>query len=123
MLLLRVLKNLIGNAIKYAGQDAVIQVSVSNAFTADKSKLQTGMQNFVVVTVEDDGPGIPKHQLKSIFDPFTRLESARDKQSGGYGLGLAIVKEAMNLMDGKIVAENSEITGGLKISLYFKYSH
>ncbi|MDN3696951.1 histidine kinase sensor domain-containing protein [Vibrio cortegadensis] len=122
-LLLRILKNLIGNAIKYAGQDAVIQVSVSNAFTADKSKLQTGMQNFVVVTVEDDGPGIPKHQLKSIFDPFTRLESARDKQSGGYGLGLAIVKEAMNLMDGKIVAENSEITGGLKISLYFKYSH
>lgn len=123
-LLLRILKNLIGNAIKYAGEEARIQVSVKSVLNREglkgySSEIPTHDISYVVLVVEDDGPGIPEHQLKSIFDPFTRLESARDKQSGGYGLGLAIVKEAMALMKGHIVAENSPQTGGLKISLWF----
>ncbi|MGR6832052.1 histidine kinase sensor domain-containing protein [Aliivibrio wodanis] len=109
-LVTRVISNLIGNAIKYAGDNARIQVIVTPYTEQDKE--------YVAVIVEDDGLGIPEHQLSDIFSPFTRLESARDKQSGGYGLGLAIVKEAMSVMKGKVEAEN-RTEGGLRISLLF----
>ena len=109
-LVTRVISNLIGNAIKYAGDSAMIQVIVTPYAEQDKE--------YVAVIVEDDGFGIPEHQLSDIFSPFTRLESARDKQSGGYGLGLAIVKEAMSVMKGKVKAENRK-EGGLRISLLF----
>lgn len=109
-LMTRVISNLIGNAIKYAGDNARIQVIVTPYTEQDKE--------YVAVIVEDDGLGIPEHQLSDIFSPFTRLESARDKQSGGYGLGLAIVKEAMSVMKGKVEAEN-RTEGGLRISLLF----
>ena len=102
----RVIKNLIGNAIKYSGKDAIIQVS---AYEADgKVKLE----------IADDGCGIPPLHLKRIFDPFTRIEDSRDKLSGGNGLGLAIVKEAMTVMKGSVIAENCR-KGGLRITLLF----
>jgi signal transduction histidine kinase len=82
------------------------------------TRYQENELHYIAVIVEDDGLGIPDHQLKDIFAPFARLESARDKQSGGYGLGLAIVKEAMSVMRGKVVAENRK-EGGLRISLLF----
>lgn len=106
-LLLRVIKNLLGNAIKYAGERAVISLSVSNA------------NGWVQLVVEDNGAGIPEQHLKHIFAPFTRLEAARDKQSGGYGLGLAIVKESMTVMKGHVRAENRP-EGGLRIGLLFR---
>lgn len=109
-LVTRAISNLIGNAIKYAGENAMIQVVVT-PYTEQGNE-------YVAVIVEDDGLGIPEHQLSDIFSPFTRLESARDKQSGGYGLGLAIVKEAMSVMKGKVKAENRK-EGGLRVSLLF----
>lgn len=75
-------------------------------------------RSYAAVVIEDNGVGIPSSQLKRIFDPFTRLEDSRDKQSGGYGLGLAIVKEAMTVMKGEVIAENRR-SGGLRISLLF----
>ncbi|WP_394250220.1 histidine kinase sensor domain-containing protein [Vibrio profundi] len=108
-LLLRVVGNLIGNAIKYAGEHANIVVNTYQL---------TERNEYSVITIEDDGPGIRDDQLERIFDPFTRLESARDKQSGGYGLGLAIVKEAMLMMNGQVIAENRK-DGGLRVSLLF----
>ena len=108
-LVLRALSNVIGNAIKYAGEDANIVV-LTHEIELDKV--------YRVISVEDDGPGISESKLVDIFDPFTRLESARDKQSGGYGLGLAIVKEAMLVMNGLVVAENRS-RGGLKVNLLF----
>ncbi|WP_052955813.1 sensor histidine kinase [Photobacterium angustum] len=107
-LLVRAIKNLIGNAIKYAGSEANIIIHTSIRTNTEKS--------YVVVSVSDDGDGIPKQHLKHIFDPFTRIEGARDKQSGGYGLGLAIVKEAMQVTGGQVEAGRS-VDGGLKISL------
>lgn len=109
-LVTRAISNLIGNAIKYAGENAKIQVIVTSYTEQDNE--------YVAVIVEDDGFGILEHQLSDIFSPFTRLESARDKQSGGYGLGLAIVKEAMAVMKGRVKAENRK-EGGLRISLLF----
>ncbi|WKY60611.1 histidine kinase sensor domain-containing protein [Vibrio sp. SNU_ST1] len=108
-LLLRVISNLVGNAIKYAGDNADIVV---------KTYGQVNDKRYSVISVEDDGEGIPDNKIADIFDPFTRIESARDKQSGGYGLGLAIVKEAMGVMNGHVTAENRE-GGGLRVNLMF----
>ena len=111
-LLLRVIGNLVGNAIKYAGENAHVVVTTYELLT-DK--------RYSVISVEDDGDGIPDNKIAGIFDPFTRIESARDKQSGGYGLGLAIVKEAMGVMNGHVTAENRE-GGGLRVNLMFPSS-
>ncbi|MDA0144351.1 histidine kinase sensor domain-containing protein [Vibrio sp. RW] len=108
-LLLRVVGNLVGNAIKYAGENAHIVVTTYELL-ADR--------RYSVISVEDDGDGIPDNKISGIFDPFTRIESARDKQSGGYGLGLAIVKEAVGVMNGYVTAENRE-SGGLRVNLMF----
>ncbi|WP_063653709.1 sensor histidine kinase [Aliivibrio fischeri] len=109
-LVTRVVKNLITNAIKYAGDTALIQVVITEYRSNEK--------NHVAIIVEDNGPGIPEDQLLNIFSPFTRLESARDKQSGGYGLGLAIVKESMFVMKGSVGADNRK-EGGLRVMLLF----
>ncbi|PMH28575.1 two-component sensor histidine kinase [Vibrio lentus] len=111
-LLLRVIGNLVGNAIKYAGENAHVVVTTYELLT-DK--------RYSVISVGDDGDGIPDNKIAGIFDPFTRIESARDKQSGGYGLGLAIVKEAMGVMNGHVTAENRE-GGGLRVNLMFPIS-
>ncbi|WP_368085052.1 histidine kinase sensor domain-containing protein [Vibrio splendidus] len=108
-LLLRVIGNLVSNAIKYAGENAHVVVTTYELLT-DK--------RYSVISVEDDGDGIPDNKIAGIFDPFTRIESARDKQSGGYGLGLAIVKEAMGVMNGQVTAENRD-GGGLRVNLMF----
>jgi signal transduction histidine kinase len=108
-LLLRVIGNLVSNAIKYAGENAHVVVTTYELLT-DK--------RYSVISVEDDGHGIPDNKIAGIFDPFTRIESARDKQSGGYGLGLAIVKEAMGVMNGQVTAENRD-GGGLRVNLMF----
>ncbi|MBN3491849.1 histidine kinase sensor domain-containing protein [Vibrio neptunius] len=109
-LILRCLSNLISNSMKYAGLDALIEVSIG--LTSEHGNM------YLVFDVADDGPGIPETALEDIFSPFTRIESARDKQSGGYGLGLAIVKEAMTLMKGEVRAQNRS-PYGLSIQLYF----
>lgn len=105
----RAIKNLVGNAIKYAGQDAIIHVSAHE------------VGNVVKLEVTDNGRGIPPLHLKRIFDPFARIEDARDKLSGGTGLGLAIVKESMAVMRGGVTAENCS-NGGLRITLQFPVS-
>ena len=103
-LVLRCLNNLLTNSIKYAGTSAEIRVSVKS------------QPDNVVIEVSDNGPGISDNHIAEIFRPFTRLESSRDKQQGGYGLGLAIVKEAMGLLNGKVAALNLK-SGGLSVQL------
>jgi signal transduction histidine kinase len=47
------------------------------------------------LVVTDDGHGVPEHERERVFDRFTRLDEARDRDSGGAGLGLAIVRELL----------------------------
>ncbi len=63
----------------------------------------------VVLTVEEDGPGIPEAERASVFDRFVRLEDARERDSGGSGLGLSIVREIATLHGGTVAA----LEGGL----------
>ncbi|NOI82768.1 HAMP domain-containing protein [Vibrio tubiashii] len=107
-LVVRCITNLLSNSMKYAGESAHIEVSI---YEFDEQPDKS-----VCIEVADNGPGIAQAQLEEIFRPFTRLESARDKQSGGYGLGLAIVKEAMKLLGGEVKASNRKASG-LRVQL------
>jgi two-component system osmolarity sensor histidine kinase EnvZ len=76
--------------------------------------------NRVVVIIEDNGPGIPIEQYKSIFKPFFRLDQSRSLNQSGVGLGLAIVEDVVNSHGGNIHLSKSKYKGlQVKISLPF----
>lgn len=100
----RALKNLIDNAFHYATQVD---------FTA------ICQQKNIVITIEDNGPGIPKTERENVFKPFIRLNQARNLDSTsfkiGSGLGLAITKDAISSHGGEITLDQSKTLGGLKV--------
>jgi two-component system sensor histidine kinase BaeS len=71
--------------------------------------------DFTVVTVADDGPGIPAEHLERIFDRFHRVDASRSRRTGGAGLGLAIARELVHLHGGTISARNSD-NGGAELT-------
>ena len=82
--------NLIGNAIKYTPENKDVYVEVYY----DKNNL--------VIKVGDNGIGIPKEDIKRIFERFYRVDKARSREVGGTGLGLAITKHIVKNLDGTI---------------------
>ena len=86
----QVMINLIENAVKYGNENGKVIVSL------DEDK------KHVLVSVRDDGPGIPPEHLSRIFERFYRVEKSRSKDRGGTGLGLAIVKHILNAHKTKI---------------------
>jgi signal transduction histidine kinase len=87
----RCLTNLIENAIKFGGSARV--------YVQDSGRA-------VVIRIEDDGPGIPAAELERVFEPFYRLESSRNRDSGGTGLGLSIARDIAQSHGGSLVLEN-----------------
>jgi two-component system sensor histidine kinase CpxA len=102
--LFRAISNLVRNAIRYAGGQGPITISARRE--ADR----------VLVTVADCGPGVPEEALGRIFEPFFRLESARDRKTGGTGLGLAIARSCVEACEGAVTAANRK-PHGLEIRL------
>lgn len=98
----RVIRNLADNAARHA-RSAV-------AF----SLLETGEE--VVLTVDDDGPGIAPEHRHAVFERFTRLDEARDRDLGGAGLGLAIVMESIRMHGGSIEVTDSP-SGGARFEV------
>ena len=99
----RAIENLLRNAIHYAHK----QISIKAA----------PFDDHVLIEIIDDGPGIAlEADLKAIFDPFYRPQSARERESGGWGLGLAIAKAAVDAHKGQITATNA-IPHGLLVSI------
>lgn len=106
-LLFRALANLVRNAVRYAGQAGAITVSAAPKDGA------------VVVTVTDQGPGVPEAALEQIFDPFYRAEASRSRDTGGVGLGLAIVKTCVEACQGTVSARNL-VPHGLEVQVVLK---
>lgn len=104
-LLAQACENVIRNAVKYTTDNSEIRVTLD----ADNSCW--------IVRVADQGPGVPVEALDKIFDPFYRVEHARDRQSGGTGIGLAIARSAIALHGGGIKAENQP-HGGLMVTIH-----
>lgn len=69
----------------------------------------------VLLTVADDGPGIAAADRYRVFDRFTRLADARDRDSGGSGLGLAIVTEMIAAQGGTVTIGDAELTPGASV--------
>ncbi|MEI4768222.1 HAMP domain-containing histidine kinase [Psychrobacillus sp. FJAT-51614] len=93
--LLQILRNLIDNSIKYNEYDPNIIIKGS------KDDI------YVILTVQDNGIGIPEQQISKIFDRFYIVDEARTKSKGGSGLGLSIVKMLMLEYGGKIEVEST----------------
>ena len=101
----RAARNLIENAVRYGGG---ARVSLERT------------DEWFVVNVDDDGPGIPANRLEEVFEPFVRLEGSRNNATGGSGLGLTLARSIAREHGGEIVLQNrmseGEITG-LRASL------
>jgi signal transduction histidine kinase len=70
--------------------------------------------NDIRVIIEDDGPGIPESEFERVFAPFTRLETSRNRDTGGTGLGLAVARAAARAHGGDITLAN-RAEGGLRV--------
>lgn len=98
----RALTNLVRNAACFAHS----AVEVSLARRGDQ----------LCLTVDDDGPGVPAEQRDRIFEPFSRLDPSRSRDSGGAGLGLAIVRGISERHGGDIMVDDSPL-GGARFSM------
>ena len=92
--LIQVQVNLIHNAAKYSESDRPIRVRMEE--TDDQIHL----------SVTDEGKGIPKEKLESIFEPFSQLAQSRERVDGGLGVGLTLARSLIELHGGKIVANS-----------------
>ncbi|WP_301098399.1 envelope stress sensor histidine kinase CpxA [Otariodibacter sp.] len=95
-------ENVIRNAQKYAKTLIAVKIHI------EKTRL--------IITVDDDGIGVPENQYEEIFRPFARVQEDRARQTGGTGLGLAIVSNAISQHSGSVIAEKSYL-GGLRIKI------
>ena len=95
----QVIYNLMENAVKYTQPGGLVSVRL----------YKSGKE--VVMTVSDNGPGIPKDDLPHIFDRFYRVDKARSRETGGTGLGLSIVRQIVLLHGGTVSVKSEEGQG------------
>ncbi|KRM94306.1 histidine kinase [Lentilactobacillus senioris DSM 24302 = JCM 17472] len=95
----QVLDNLMNNAIKYSPDGGIITCRLYET------------RNKVILSVSDQGLGIPRKDIPHIFDRFYRVDKARSRKQGGSGLGLAISKEVVEALGGQLWAESVEGRG------------
>jgi heavy metal sensor kinase len=97
----RALLNLVENGVKYTPAGGRVEIAVAEA------------GGNAVIAVEDTGPGIDPRDAARIFEPFVRLDSARDRESGGSGLGLAIARSIVVAHRGELAVERRDPIGSL----------
>ena len=102
-----IIYNLCDNAIKYNKKGGTVEVSVN----------QQGED--CLLSVKDTGIGIPKSDLKRVFERFYRVDKSHSKATGGTGLGLSIVKHAVSYLDGELEIDSIE-NEGTEINIRFK---
>ena len=95
----QVLDNIMNNAIKYSPDGGVVTCRL----------LET--HNQVIISISDQGLGIPRADLGHVFDRFFRVDKARSRAQGGTGLGLAISKEVVQMLGGRIWVDSVEGKG------------
>jgi two-component system osmolarity sensor histidine kinase EnvZ len=101
----RSFQNIIQNGLTY-GNKVLVNVQKGN--------------NKALITVEDDGPGIPEDQYKNFFKPFFRLDKSRSLNQSGVGLGLAIVEDIINSHGGSVQLGKSKLNG-LQVKIFLPF--
>ena len=102
-LIQRSINNLIDNSIKHANK-IHIQLSKKN--------------NSIMITADDDGPGIPKEEYDNVFKPFYKIDKSRGDSKSSVGLGLSITSDIIRSHGGNILLEKSP-TNGLRVRIFF----
>ncbi len=97
--LFRVVSNVVRNSLRYAGAHGPITIS---------AKVEG---EHVLLSVADQGPGLPEEALDRVFTPFYRLDDSRSRESGGVGLGLAMVKSLVESSGGSVSCRNLSPSG------------
>ena len=97
----RALSNLITNALKYGD--------------AARVRLHPPVKGTLRIEIEDDGPGIPVEEMERVFEPFRRLETSRNRETGGSGLGMSIARNIIRAHGGDIALAN--LAQGLRVSV------
>ena len=101
-LIQRSLNNIINNSIKYANK---INLSLSKK------------NNNIIITIDDDGLGIPKNEYQNVFKPFYKLDKSRGDSKSSVGLGLSITSDIIKSHGGNIILEKSPLNG-LRVKVF-----
>ena len=107
-LLRSAIENAVRNATRYTAEGTTVEVRL------ERQQAASGEE--IVIRVLDSGPGVPNEALQKIFQPFYRLDDARNRQTGGAGLGLSIADRAVRLHSGQLRASNRK-EGGLEVEI------
>jgi len=100
------IENVVRNATRYTREGTSVDVRLEKDLHSGEA----------VLRVMDSGPGVPPDALEKLFQPFYRLDDARNRQTGGVGLGLAITERTVRLHGGKVRAVNRD-EGGLMVEI------
>jgi PAS domain S-box-containing protein len=93
--LTQVFTNILNNAVKYTGRNGVIWIAV------------TTLPDKVMISIRDNGPGIPQDMLTEIFEMFRQVDSTLERSHGGLGIGLTLVKQIVELHGGTVEARSA----------------
>lgn len=103
----RIMLNLLSNAVKYGKQGGVINIRIYNP-----------KENFVTISIKDDGIGIPENMISKVFERFEKVDSSLSRNNEGSGIGLSIVKSLVEIQNGNI-AIKSKVNEGTEFLLTF----
>lgn len=102
----QIFANLLNNAAKYMNKEGVITLAAHKQGTE------------VVVSIKDNGIGIPAYMLPSVFDMFVQVDNALERAQGGLGIGLTLVKELVALHGGRVIAYSEGTGKGSEFIVY-----
>jgi two-component system OmpR family sensor kinase len=107
-----------GGALPVEGDPAALRRAIANLIEnavkfADAARVRTFMlDDQAVISIDDDGPGLPEDELEAVFEPFARGERSRNRETGGAGLGLSVARQAARAGGGDVTLINRP-EGGL----------
>lgn len=107
----QLLQNLLKNSLRYTDAPGTLHISLQRVHTAAHKEPPS-----IVLTIEDSAPGVPDAALPHLFERLYRVDSSRNRATGGAGIGLSICHNIAQAHNGKITASHSAL-GGLRISL------
>src|SRR6266853_293878 len=108
--------DLLRSAVEYVVRNATRYTAEGTKVDVRLDRQQTANGGGIMIRVLDSGPGVPGEALQKIFEPFYRLDDARNQQTGGAGLGLSIAERAIKLHGGEVRASNRK-EGGLEVEI------